>query len=830
MESRRFLTTVMMVVVMVLAVMAACRRDRDGEDVTAITAVPTETTATSTTAVPTEATVTPMPTTMSTAVRATVTAETATPAAPLRERLGHAGLIYDPPMGYEIEYGWHRVALRWPGSDPGLGPLIEIDSNPFLCGERVPIDGWAALEEALFCAAWRLDAVEEPPDDPVTVSMGRMDALMAEMEGKRDGVPVRMRVYALKPGPTRVLSIIGLAPADRYAELVDTLEGMVASMDVLNWETFTNGNDVEDVTFFDGYLWTATGGGVVAWPLGGGILPVKYTVHDGLPANAVTALTVCPVMGVPTLFAGMGDGGVARFEPGRWLWVGLQDAQAEWADSDVRALTCVLDNRLVVGYQDGGVDFLNLDEVVWYHFGRAQGMPGSLRALTTGPEIGQVWVIGADDVAVISGEGLSTGLGDPGSDMVYQGGADGSGNLWLAAYTHVARRSTAGEWTHLDNRDVPDLFDTSVTALAVARDDTVWIGSYGQVARFDPRQAEVIDLHRREPGMVVGTTRALTIDPIEGWIAYGVAGAGASVLKEGEWLPFVLEDQPVLDNEIRTLAQDGEGRIWYGDRWGRVFNFAPGEMGLPGAYFQLRRGFALSMYADPGGGVWVGHFDGVSLYTADGVRHLTSELPELADQYVRATARDSGGRLWLGSDDGLFVWDGERVLMMNEADGLPGMQIRALQPDGEVMWVGTTEGLARVTGDNVTVFEAGNSALPGDIVGALALDPGGDLLVGAGSALLIWDGAAADFRVLLETYADVPVSGIAVDRDGEIWVTTGGDGVYALRFQGEDAHWQHLTGRDGVPSHTYGAHAVLIDGDGVVWLGGADGGLGRYGP
>ena len=819
-----------MVMVMVLPTMTACGADRDGEEVTAITAVPAGTTATPTTAVPAETTVRATPTAIPTAIRTTATPETATPAVPRRERLGRAGVIYDPPLGFGIEYNWHKVTLRPRGADPSVGPLIEIDSDLYLCGGRVPIDGQAALEEALFYAAWRLDAVDEPPGDPATVSMGRMDGLMAEMGGKRDGVPVRMRVYALKPGPTRILSVTGLAPADRYGELVDTLEGMVASMDVLAWETFTYGNDVEDVAFFDGYLWTATGGGVVAWPLGGGILPVKYTVQDGLPANAATALAVCPVMGAPTLFVGTWDSGVARFDPGRRLWVSLDDAYAEWSDSDVRALTCVLDNRLVVGYEDGGVDILNLDEVLWYHFGRAEGVPGNLRALTTGPEVGQVWVIGEDDVALISGEGLSTGLGDPGSDMLYQGGADGSGNLWLAAYTRVARRSAAGEWTYVDNQDVPDLFDTSVTALALAGDDTVWLGSYGQVARFDPRRGEVIDLHRREPGMVVGTTRALTVDPVTGWIGYGVAGAGASVLKEGEWLPFVLEDEPVLDSRIRTLAQDNEGRIWYGDRWGRILAFQPGEVGPPRDYFQLTRGFPLSMYADPEGGVWVGHFDGVTHYTPDGVRNLTLELPELADQYVRAIARDAQGRLWLGSDEGLFVGDEEHLLLMSEADGLPGVQVRALQPDGEAMWVGTTEGLARIAEGNVTVIGSGDSALPEGIIGALALDPWGDLLVGAGSALLAWDDAAAEFRMLLDIYGDVPVSGIAVDRDGEIWVTTGGEGVYALLFQGEAAEWQHFTGRDGIPSNTYGPHAVLIDGDGVVWLGGADGGLGRYGP
>jgi len=332
----------------------------------------------------------------------------------------------------------------------------------------------------------------------------------------------------------------------------------------------------------------------VAWPLGGGILPVKYTVHDGLPANAATALTVCRVMGEAMLFAGTRGGGVARFDPGRRAWVGLESPYAEWADDRVRALSCALDNRLVVGYEEAGVDILNLDEVLWTHFSRAEGVPEGLRDVTTGPGGGDIWLIGEDEVALISAEGLTRDVSAGGGGIFYQGGVDGAGALWLAAYYRVGRRSAAGEWTYLDNQQVEGLFDTSATALTVAADDTVWIGSYNQVARFDPTRGQVVDGHRGEPGMVAGFARTLRVDPMEGWLAYGVEGTGASVLRDGWWLPFVLEDEPLQDNGIRTLAQDRDGRIWYGDRWGRVVYADPGDVGSPGGSFEVPRGFPLS--------------------------------------------------------------------------------------------------------------------------------------------------------------------------------------------------------------------------------------------
>lgn len=822
MRARVFCTTMIGVLLLTIP---ACRPGRGEEE------------AARPTPVPAEATETPAPSGTPTLASGTPTAPpaTTTPQAPLsigerRERLGQAGLIYAPPAGYDVEYGWHKVSLRPLDADPALGPLIEIDSNPFLCGERVPVDVSAALEVALLCASWRFDALDTSVSEPITMSLGRNYGLLSEVEGTRDGVAVRMRVYVLKPSPTRVLVVIGLAPADRYAELDGTLQAVVASMDLLAWQSYTNANDVADVAFFDGYLFTATSGGVVAWPLGGGMLPVKYTVDDGLPSNAATALTVCSMMGELTLFAGTLDAGVARFDPGRRMWIPLDTPYAEWTDTRVRALACALDNRLVVGYEDEGVDLLNLDEVLWYHFSNAEGVPGGLRALATRPYSNEIWIIAENKLARVSDEGLTTIVGGDGGGIYYQGGLDGTDNLWLAAYYRLARRSAQGEWTYLDNGDIADLFATSLTALAVAGDDTLWLGSYNQVARFDPIRGQVIELHRREPGMVAGTVRALTVDPMEGWIAYAVEGAGASVLRDGYWRTFVLDDQPLQDNRIRTLAQDADGLIWYGDRSGNVVSANPSDIASVEQRYRLPRGFALSIYADADGGVWVGHFDGASHYSGRGARHLAAQAPELADLYVRAIARDTRGRLWLGSDEGLFIWDNGRVMVMTEADGLPGVEVRALQPQGEAMWVGTTAGLARVADDRISVFRSESSDLPSDSIRALTLDPWGDLLVAAGSGLVIWQEAVGDFHSLLESHGESPITSIAVADDGEIWVATARDGVYSLLYQGEAAHWHHLTGQDGIPSNGYGPHAVFVDGDGVVWLAGESGGIGRYGP
>jgi streptogramin lyase len=416
---------------------------------------------------------------------------------------------------------------------------------------------------------------------------------------------------------------------------------------------------------------------------------------------------------------------VARYDPERWAWIDLGDPYAEWTDHYVQVLDCALDHRLVVGYEDQGVDIFDLDEVIGYHYGSAGGETETLRSLAAAPASTPVWVIGEESLALISDGGLNP-MDDLSGGVYYQAGLDSANNFCAAAFDRVIRRTPDGTWTLWDNRQVADLFNTWVTGLALAADETVWLGSHNQIARFDPRSGAVVELYMEEPGMVPGAAGRVAVDPYYDWVAYGVRGVGASVLKDGEWLPYILDDA-LIGNHIRTLTQDSDGYLWFGDRSGQLTYADPANLASPRGSFELPRGFALSIYADPQGGLWVGHFDGASFYSAQHELHLVALAPQIADAYVRAITRDAGGRLWVGADEGLFVWDGARLTTVSLGAGLTDASVRALQPDGEAMWVGTTEGLARITGATMEVFNTQNSALPSDYIGALAVDPWGGL-------------------------------------------------------------------------------------------------------
>lgn len=766
-------------------------------------------------------------------------------AGPGEELLGQAGLWYEPIPGYEVAYSYDRVVLAAPGADPALGPLVAVDSNPFQCYESVAVNLQDAFDRARDCIPWMYSFEEYETTEPLEVQVDDRFGYAADIVGTIAGQEVRLHFIALKPGTMRVLVLIALAPADRYAEVAGPFADMVASIDLLTWTTYSYANNVQDVAFFEGYLWTATSGGVVNYGLGGGLYPEKYTATDGLPANDVRALAVCPVMGEPTLVAGTYGGGLARFDFGLRRWFDMGGAYSEWHSDRVQALACVPErNRLIVGYDDG-IDVYDADEVLWTFYPYEAEVPGEVRALVVTPDGETVWAIGWHRLIRITAQG-AVEQESPSDVSLSQGALDGAGNLWVGTAEGLARLSPDGEWllyiaagglaqlspdgawSRYESEEVADLAVGPVSGLVVAPDGAIWAGSEGQVARFDPQAGQVTAVYTRAEGLGAGWVTRMAVQE-DGWIAAGSA-TGSSVWRDDAWTSYALEDEPLFTNWITAIVQDGGGDIWIGTETAGISRFDPRNPAgrWDNFYGELPDPSIATLYADPDGGVWVGHVGGISHYADGQWRHLADEAPETDGLYAYALAEDAAGQLWIGTDMGLAIWDGQRLSWLTTASGLPSDQVRALLPDGAAMWAGTLGGLTRLEGTAIEAFTTANSSLPDNAVNALAIDSRDQLLVAAGP-FLAWRDNAGEFETLLETYDGSAIAAIAAAPNGEHWVTTRDGGAYHLAYYGEGADWVHLPAAAGPPSNSYLAHSVLVDRDGTVWFGGATGGVARYG-
>jgi len=237
-------------------------------------------------------------------------------------------------------------------------------------------------------------------------------------------------------------------------------------------------------------------------------------------------------------------------------------------------------------------------------------------------------------------------------------------------------------------------------------------------------------------------------------------------------------------SSLNGLALDREGYLWIATRDGlarfdgvgyTVYRHVPGEAGtLPGNFVQ-------TVFVDSEDRVWVG-IEGKGLCLLDRERHGFSQIsqashPLLKSDDVWAIAETPDHGLWFGTfGGGLYRLDRDHRMSRylpeeGQADALPSENVLALAVDaGGALWVGTTSGLARWTGQG---FDAvANAGLSGEIVFSLSPE-GRDLWVGTNQGL---DLRRADGSIehpsWREALPDKGVNAVLRDREGAHWIST----------------------------------------------------------
>ena len=293
----------------------------------------------------------------------------------------------------------------------------------------------------------------------------------------------------------------------------------------------------------------------------------------------------------------------------------------------------------------------------------------------------------------------------------------------------------------------------------------LWMGTFGGgVSRFDGMHFEHYDTDR---GLLNQEVSSILADR-QGNLWFGHIGAGLAKYDGHRFTYYGKSDGLEVPRDV-DLMEDRMGNLWFGCEQKGLYRFDGIHFQLYGAEQDLTQWGASSPIQRLDGSIWFGTDRGVCRVKGDTLKDF-SNLPGAPVLHVEVLAEDQDSLLWIGAKEGLFTFNGETFIRQDTFKPLAPVH-HILFDSKDRMWVAGQHGLAVSGPDQKLLF--------------------------------------FDQKELARTWVNV----VFEDRDGNIWVGTGGEGV--LLYGGDQfVHYGEQEGLDQAD-----IYAILPKEDGSLLLG-----------
>lgn|GEM_PF-1752920 len=316
------------------------------------------------------------------------------------------------------------------------------------------------------------------------------------------------------------------------------------------------------------------------------------------------------------------------------------------------------------------------------------------------------------------------------------------------------------EWLYF-NADNGILENDFINCLTIGLDNNKWFGTYyqgptfGLIFRFDEDSLWEFYLPANND---MGTSSVIAIaSGLNGNIWLGTQ-TGGLVRYDGisEWTRYDLDTALQYLRNVSALTLDTAGNIWVGTLGSGVGRLSPDSIWsrFDTANSPLVSNQIVSLFADRYGEVWIGTFKGISRFSeGEGWTTYDSSNSDLPDNTIRCFELDAAGRLWIGTNQGLTLFD---------------------RQGGWQNFDTANSGITYNQVDDIIIDSAGYLWL----AHPYPADHPAEIPVSRFDGFDTWQSYNIDH--FPNTWY-VVVNEMAVDKGGNIWFATSGEGIFCLK-------------------------------------------------
>ena len=343
------------------------------------------------------------------------------------------------------------------------------------------------------------------------------------------------------------------------------------------------------------------------------------------------------------------------------------------------------------------------------------------------------------------------------------------GTIWVGTRDGIALIKN-GE---VNPNPFPDLNNPSVSDILFTRDSTAVISTFGAGVFFvKGNKSTQYNTLNGLPSDHIRCAVELPNNELwfgskDGLILFG--NGSFSLFQEAQGLPY---------SNVKTLGVDREGNLWIGTDGQGVLLQAGRSFTSYSTADGLHSDLAMDICkTDSGALVFASYDNGLALF--DG-KHFTPYRynNRLTSQTVWVVESDKFGTLWCGTSQGLFRENRGNTSILDEADGLPGNRVTAIEKENEALWVGAENGFAKVSrsGKILEVFDDSTGFHGKRIRSLLKTDEG--LWIGSqGSIYRYFDGTFIEKKI--DPKEEKPIYCLVRDAFKFLWIGTS-SGLYLL--------------------------------------------------